>query len=63
MFIDLMLKLYVHTQLFFQRKDGASGIEYAIIVAMVALVIVGAGSGLRTKIKSIFDSVATKMTT
>lgn len=63
MFLDMMLKLYVQTQLFFQRKDGASGIEYAIIVAMVALVIVGAGSGLGTKLKSIFDSVATKMTT
>ena len=43
--------------------EGASGIEYAIIVAMVALVIVGAGTGLGDKIKSIFDSVATKMTT
>ena len=38
-FLELVLKMYVQTQLFFQRKDGASGIEYAIIVAMVALVI------------------------
>lgn len=63
MFLDQMFKLYVQTQLFFKRKEGASGIEYAIIVALVALVIVGAGAGLGDKIKSIFDSIATKMTT
>ncbi|OXS22278.1 Flp family type IVb pilin [Pseudomonas rhodesiae] len=63
MFLDQMLKLYVQAQLFFKRKEGASGIEYAIIVALVALVIVGAGAGLGDKIKSIFDSIATKMTT
>ncbi|GAA0281161.1 MULTISPECIES: Flp family type IVb pilin [Pseudomonas] len=63
MFLDQMLKLYVQAQLFFKREEGASGIEYAIIVALVALVIVGAGAGLGDKIKSIFDSIATKMTT
>ena len=63
MFLDLMLKLYVQTHLFFQRKEGASGIEYAIIVAMVALVIVGAGAGLGDKIKGIFSSVGDAMKT
>ncbi|AUG05667.1 Flp family type IVb pilin [Pseudomonas sp. S09G 359] len=63
MFLDLMLKFYVQTQLFFKRKEGASGIEYAIIVALVALVIVGAGTGLGTKISAIFTNMATKMPT
>ncbi|WP_455825842.1 Flp family type IVb pilin [Pseudomonas graminis] len=63
MFLDLMLKIYVQSQLFFKRKDGASGIEYAIIVALVALVIVGAGTGLGTKISNIFTSMSTKMPT
>ena len=63
MFLDLMLKLYVQTQLFFKRKEGASGIEYAIIVALVALVIVAAGSGLGGKVASVFNTMATKMTT
>ncbi|OIN51983.1 pilus assembly protein [Pseudomonas azotoformans] len=63
MFLDLMLKIYVQTQLFFKRKEGASGIEYAIIVALVALVIVGAGSGLGAKVASVFNSIANKMTT
>lgn len=63
MFLDLMLKFYVQTQLFLRRKEGASGIEYAIIVALVALVIVGAGSGLGAKVASVFNSIANKMTT
>lgn len=63
MFLDLMLKIYVQTQLFFKRKDGASGIEYAIIVALVALVIVGAGTGLGTKISTIFTNMSNKMPT
>ncbi|MDT9630406.1 Flp family type IVb pilin [Pseudomonas marginalis] len=63
MFLDLMLKLYVQIQLFFKRKEAASGIEYAIIVALVALVIVGAGTGLGTKISGIFTSIATKLPT
>ncbi|MEX5554498.1 Flp family type IVb pilin [Pseudomonas pergaminensis] len=63
MFLDLVLKLYVQTQLFFSRKEGASGIEYAIVVALVALVIVGAGTGLGTKIKDIFTNMTTSMPT
>ena len=63
MFLDLMLKFYVQTQLFFSRKEGASGIEYAIVVALVALVIVGAGTGLGTKVKTIFTNMTTNMPT
>ena len=58
MFVDLILKAYVQTQLFFRRSDGASAIEYVIIVAIVALVIVGVGSGLGEKIKGVFTSVS-----
>ncbi|MCS4248025.1 MULTISPECIES: Flp family type IVb pilin [unclassified Pseudomonas] len=58
MILDLILKAYVQTQLFFRRRDGASAIEYVIIVAIVALVIIGAGSGLGDKIKNVFTSVS-----
>ncbi|KGE68949.1 MULTISPECIES: Flp family type IVb pilin [Pseudomonas] len=63
MFLDLMLKMYVQTQLFLGRKEGASGIEYAIVVALVALVIVGAGTGLGDKIKTIFTNMTNNMPT
>ena len=58
MFLDLILKMYIQTQLFFRRKDGASAIEYVIIVAIVALVIIGFGTGLGDKIKGVFQKVS-----
>lgn len=58
MILDLFLKFYVHAQLFLRRRDGASAIEYVIIVAIVALVIVGIGTGLCDKIKGIFEQVS-----
>lgn len=58
MFLDLILKVFIQTQLFFRRRDGASAIEYVIIVAIVALVILGFGTGLGDKIKGVFQKVA-----
>ena len=58
MFLDLILKMHIQTQLFFRRKDGASAIEYVIIVAIVALVIIGFGTGLGDKIKGVFQKVS-----
>ena len=47
MLLDTVLKVYVPTQAFcvyqtrqlIKRRDGASGIEYALIAAMVAVVL------------------------
>ncbi|MBF6027921.1 Flp family type IVb pilin [Pseudomonas sp. P115] len=58
MFLDLILNMYIQTQLFFRRRDGASAIEYVIIVAIVALVIIGFGTGLGDKIKGVFQQVS-----
>ena len=58
MFLDLILKIYIQTQLFFRRKDGASAIEFVLIVAIVALVIIGFGTGLGDKIKGVFQKVS-----
>ena len=58
MILDLILKMYIQTQLFFRRRDGASAIEYVIIVAIVALVIIGFGTGLGDKIKGVFQKVS-----
>ncbi len=37
----MFLKLYVKIRVFFESTEGASGIEYAIVAAMVAVMIVG----------------------
>ncbi|OPA95304.1 pilus assembly protein [Pseudomonas fluorescens] len=57
MVLELILKFYIQTQLFLRRRDGASAIEYAIIVAMVALVIIGFSTDIGVKIKSIFQQI------
>ncbi|WP_130905761.1 MULTISPECIES: Flp family type IVb pilin [unclassified Pseudomonas] len=37
--------------------EGASGIEYAIIAAMVAVVLAGFSSGVKTAISTTFTSI------
>ncbi|MHC8398795.1 Flp family type IVb pilin [Pseudomonas sp. MDT1-17] len=37
--------------------EGASGIEYAIVAAMVAVVIAGLSTGMGTSITNLFNSI------
>ena len=62
MFLALMMKMYIQLQLFVQRKEGASAIEYVIIVTIVAMVILGMGTTLGTKRTNVFSSVAAGLT-
>ncbi|BBP74545.1 hypothetical protein PHLH7_06490 [Pseudomonas sp. Ost2] len=57
MFLELVIRLYVQVQVFFHRKEGASGIEYAIVAAMVAVVIAGLAGGIGDKIKTVFTNI------
>ncbi|KRP72496.1 Flp family type IVb pilin [Pseudomonas paralactis] len=58
MILDLFLKFYIHAQLFLRRRDGASAIEYVIIVALVALAIITFGTEIGDKIKGVFQQVS-----
>ena len=42
--------------------EGASGIEYAVVAAMVALVIAGLSADIETAIKTLFTSIKTALT-
>lgn len=44
---------------FCKEEEGASGIEYAIVAAMVAVVIITFGTGIGDGITSIFNKVVT----
>lgn len=57
MFLTLVMKLYIQLQLFVRRREGATAIEYVILVAIVALVILAAGTGLGTSITNFFTRV------
>ena len=51
-------KLMVKTRRFFRRTEGASAIEYALTVAMVALVVIAFVPGISGSITGTFDEVA-----
>ncbi|MEG0862031.1 MAG: Flp family type IVb pilin [Pseudomonas sp.] len=47
---------------FFYRKDGASGIEYAIAAAMVAAVLTGFIAPISSGVTTIMEQVKVSMT-
>ncbi|MFJ5445384.1 Flp family type IVb pilin [Methylobacillus methanolivorans] len=46
----------------YQDEEGASAIEYALIVAMVALVLVTLMPGMRTAITAVFTNIQNALT-
>lgn len=62
MILELLVRLHIQLQLLFQRKDGATAIEYLILVAIVALVILAAGTTLGPKITTFFGKINTALT-
>lgn len=50
-------KVCARVQLFLADQEGASAIEYAIVAAMVAVVVIAFISPIGTQIKSIFTTI------
>ncbi len=46
---------------FIGDEEGASAVEYALLVGLIAVVIVGAVTTLGTKISALFTSAADKL--
>ncbi len=46
---------------FFQDESGASAVEYGLLVALIAVVIIGAVSMLGTTISTMFTSVSNQL--
>ena len=62
MILDLLIKLHIQLQLLFHRKDGATAIVYLILVAIVALVILAAGTTLSPQISALFTKITNAIT-
>ncbi|HVY02205.1 MAG TPA: Flp family type IVb pilin [Caulobacterales bacterium] len=45
----------------FKSKSGATAIEYGLIAALIAVVIIGAAGALGNTVKDTFNSVTTAM--
>ena len=49
------------TTSFFQDESGATAIEYGLIAALIAVVIIAAVTALGTKVSSTFDTIEGSM--
>ncbi|AZL70778.1 MULTISPECIES: Flp family type IVb pilin [Pseudomonas] len=58
----LLHLIILHCKNFLQRKDGASGIEYAVIAAMVAVVLAGFVTPISGEVKAIMTTIQTAIT-
>jgi pilus assembly protein Flp/PilA len=58
----LLQQILIHVKTFLQRKDGASGIEYAVIAAMVAVVLAGFVTPISGEVSEIMTKIQTAIT-
>ena len=63
MVLDLLMRLHVQLQLLLHNKEGATAIEYLILVAIVALVVLAAGTTLGPQITTFFGKIQSAITT
>jgi pilus assembly protein Flp/PilA len=47
---------------FFKDESGASAVEYGLLVALIAVTIIGAVSLVGTNLSTTFNAAATKLT-
>jgi len=56
-----MKKFVVAAKKFFSRKDGASLVEYGLLVGLIAVICVAAIKGLGSEISTAFSNISTSL--
>lgn len=59
---DKEMKLYLAIRNLLEREEGASLAEYGLLVALIAVVCVGAITALGTQINTAFGTIVTALT-
>ncbi len=59
---DALLKLYIQTKNLLSADEGQDLVEYALVVALIALGATVAMNGLATTIGTTFTNIGTKLT-
>ena len=54
---NLFLKMYVKSQELLNREEGQDLVEYALIIALISVVLVGSLQGLQGAISGVFTSI------
>ena len=57
----MLLKMYVKFQDLKSREEGQGMVEYGLIVALVALGLTAALSGIGSSLKTIFGAISTTL--
>lgn len=57
----LFLNLYVKFQILMDREDGQDMIEYALVVALIALAAVAGVKGMATGISTAYSNLGVKL--
>jgi pilus assembly protein Flp/PilA len=57
MFLDLVRMGFIKVQIFFYSREGASGIEYALVAAMVAIGLAAFVTPIRNAVTSVFTQI------
>lgn len=58
----LLLKIYTRCKTFIESKDGASGIEYAVIAAMVAVALAAFVTPISAEVTKLMTTIQTAIT-
>ncbi len=53
--------LKAHTDMMLRKDDGATAIEYALIVTLIALAIIVAVTAVGDQLSTVFDNVKTAL--
>lgn len=56
-----MLKLVTKAQSLFTREDGATAVEYALLVALIAVAIIAAVTALGGGLNNLFTNVKSQL--
>jgi len=57
-----MTKLFIKAQNLLQDRKGVTALEYGLIAALIAVVIIGALVTLGGNLTNIFNAIATRLT-
>ncbi|MEI6404787.1 MAG: Flp family type IVb pilin [Actinomycetes bacterium] len=57
-----MTKMYAKIQTLIANQDGATAVEYALLVGLIAVAIIGAVTALGTQLSTLFTTVKNSIT-
>lgn len=57
----MLTKLYVRARNHFECDEGATAVEYGLMVALIAVVIIGAVVALGGQLKTVFNGIVTAL--